>query len=293
LWVGVAIFAVVIVLILEGLISQSTTVFHHFGIQFLWSKTWSLQKNQFGAAPFIVGTLYTTAIALVIAIPVGIATASYLTEMSPKTISAPLATLIDLIAAVPSIVVGLWAFYVLAPVYLRDVEPFLKKVPVIEWFVHGYPEGTGLLLAGTVLAVMIVPTVVALTRTALAGVGTADREAALALGATSWQVVRRVVIPGARSGITAAITLALGRSVGETIAVAIVIGNGYYIPHSLLSSSATLGSVIVNQFGESNPGTLLRSSLLTLGLLLLIITLLVNIGGQIMIRRGINQGNPR
>jgi phosphate transport system permease protein len=197
---------------------------------------------------------------------------------------------IDLIAAVPSIVVGLWGLFVLQPVFLRDVEPFLKDVPVLSLLFKGNAEGASYILAGFVLSIMIVPTMVALSRTALAGVGNTDREAAFALGATPWQVVRKVVVPGANSGILAAGTLALGRAVGETIAVTFLIGNSLIFTHpfSLLNDGATLGSVIVLNFGESQPGTLLRSTLLSLAVVLLAMTLIVNIGGRLIVRKNRN-----
>jgi phosphate transport system permease protein len=286
LWAGVVIFALVLASIVQGIVSQSDQAWAHFGLGFLWHTQWNQSTNVYGAGVFIVGTLLTVALALVIAIPFGVATASFLTEMSPKRVAAPLGTLVDLIAAVPSIVVGLWGLRVLDPIFLRDIEPFTQKIPVVKYLFRGEIEGVSIFLAGVVLAIMIVPTMVALTRTALAGVGNADREAALALGATPWQIVRKVVVPGANSGILAAITLALGRAVGETIAVTLVIGNNLYFPSplSLLKPSATLGTVIINQFGESQQGTLLRSSLMALAVVLLAMTLVINIAGRMMVR---------
>ena len=286
LWAGVVIFAAVLAGIIEGIVSQSDQAWSHFGLGFLWSTQFNQSTNVYGAGVFIIGTLVTVALALVIAIPFGLATASFLTEMSSKRVAAPLGVLVDLIAAVPSIVVGLWGLRVLQPVFLRDVEPFMQKIPLVKYVFRGVAEGPSIFLAGVVLAIMIVPTMVALTRTALAGVGNADREAALALGATPWQIVRKVVVPGANSGILAAVTLALGRAVGETIAVTLVIGNSNVFPKpfSLLSPSATLGSVIINQFGESQQGTLLRSSLMGLAVVLLAMTLVINIAGRLMVR---------
>jgi phosphate transport system permease protein len=286
LWIAAAIFAIVLVLIVQGIVSQSTQAWSHFGIGFLWSDQWNPVKNLFGAATFIVGTLVVVGIALLIAVPIGIAAAAYLTELCPRRIATPLGVMIDLIAAVPSIVVGLWGLFVLLPIFVRDVEPFLQKVPVIKLAFSGTAFGSSLFLAGVVVAVMIVPTVVALTRVALGGVSTSDREAGFALGATPWQVIRRVVIPGANSGILAAVTLALGRAVGETIAVTMVIGNNFNFPHpfSLLTPGSTLGSAIVLNFGESTPGSILRSSLMALGVILLVMTLIINIGGRLLVR---------
>jgi len=287
LWGAAGLFVLILAAILEGIISQSTQAFGHFGLGFLWSTAWNEATNQYGAGQFIIGTLTVTAIAMIIAIPVGLASAAFLTEMCPRKIATPLGIGIDLIAAVPSIVVGLWGLYVMQPVFLRDVEPFLKTVPVVEYLFKNNAEGPSYILAGFVLSIMVVPTMVALSRTALAGVGNSDREAAIALGATPWQVIRKVVVPGVNSGILAAATLALGRAVGETIAITFLIGNSliFVHPYSLLNDGATLGSVIVLNFGESQPGTLIRSTLLALAVILLVMTLVVNIAGRMIVRR--------
>jgi phosphate transport system permease protein len=279
LWVAAALFVVALAGIIEGIISQSTMAWSHFGLGFLWSTTWDEATNTYGAGQFIIGTLVVTGIAMLISVPIGLATAAFLTEMCPRRVATPLGIAIDLIAAVPSIVVGLWGLAVL--------EPFMQKIPVIEYAFKGTAHGASYFLAGFVLSIMIVPTMVALSRTALAGVGDLDREAAFALGATPWQVIRKVVVPGANSGLLAAGTLALGRAVGETIAITLLIGNTLTLGHpfSLLNPGATLGSVIVLNFGESQPGTLLRSTLLGLAVVLLAMTLIVNIGGRLIVRR--------
>jgi len=289
LWLAAGIFVVILAAIIEGIVSQSTMAWSHFGLGFLWSTAWEESTNTYGAGQFIIGTLTVTGIAMLIAVPVGLATAAFLTEMCPRRIATPLGVAIDLIAAVPSIVVGLWGLAVMQPVFLRDVEPFMQKIPVIEFAFKGTAHGASYFLAGFVLSIMIVPTMVALSRTALAGVGNTDREAAFALGATPWQVVRKVVVPGANSGLLAAGTLALGRAVGETIAITLLIGNSLTLGHpfSLLNPGATLGSVIVLNFGESQPGTLLRSTLLALAVVLLAMTLIVNIGGRLIVRKNL------
>jgi phosphate transport system permease protein len=187
------------------------------------------------------------------------------------------ATAVDLLAATPSIVVGLWALLVLSPVFARDVEPFLRSVPILGRLFGGFAYGPSVVLASVVLAIMALPSVVTLSRTAIAGVPVPDREAAMAMGATRWQVIRTAVLPGARNGIAAALTLAVGRALGESIAVALVIGKRPAIPHSLLAPGATLGSAIVNQFAEATPG-LGTSSVIALGALLLVLTVLVKFG---------------
>ncbi len=177
----------------------------------------------------------------------------------------------------------MWGLFVLVPLFERDVEPFLQKIPVVKHLFSGGDLGSGILLASVVLAVMMLPTLTALTRTAFQGVSVADREAALALGGTKWQVVRRAVIPGASSGIQAAITLAMGRALGEAIAVALVIGGGVNYPHSLLATGTTLGSAVVNFFSEATG--IQRSAVIGLVVVLLAFSALANIGGQLLVRR--------
>ncbi|HEX6393767.1 MAG TPA: phosphate ABC transporter permease subunit PstC [Acidimicrobiales bacterium] len=282
-WSGAVFFLVVIVSLVVSLLMSSSQAFAHSGISFFWSGTWDPSRGTYGAGVFIVGTLVTTAVATILAVPIGVATAAYLSELSPRWIASPLSVAVDLIAAVPSIVVGLWGLLVLSPAFGHHVEPFLKSLPGGGWLFHGPALGADVLLAGVVLSVMILPTVVALSRTAMASVAREDREAGRALGGTRWQVVRKVVLPGARTGIEAAVTLAIGRALGETIAVAMVIGNRPAIPHSLLAPGSTLGSAIINFFAEANPG-LNRSSVVALVVVLLGITALVNAGGQILLR---------
>jgi phosphate transport system permease protein len=282
-WGGLLVFVAVVVSLVVSLVWQAAPAFRHSGFSFIFSGTWNPDTEQFGAGVFIIDTLITTGVGLLIAIPVGIATAAALSEFLPRRIGAPLGTCIDLLAAVPSIVVGLWGVLVLIPIFERDVEPFFQKIPLVRHFFHGGDLGSGILLASVVLAVMMLPTMVALTRTALQGVSVADREAAMALGGTQWQVVRRAVIPGARSGIQAAITLAMGRALGEAIAVSLVIGGGVMLPHSLLATGTTLGSAVVSFFSEATG--VQRSAVIGLVVVLLAFTTVTNIGGQLLLRR--------
>jgi phosphate transport system permease protein len=295
-WAAAAVFVTILVAFVATLLAESSQAFAHSGVRFLWGDTWDPTSGVFGAGPFIVDTMITTLVALGLAVPIGIASASFLSELAPQWLAAPLSVLIDLTAAVPSVVVGLWGLIVLTPVFRVDVEPFLQSIPGVKHFFEGTPEGASILLAGVVLAVMILPTIVALSRTALSGVAVADREAARALGATRWQVVRKTVIPGARSGIEAAVTLAMGRALGEAIAVSMVIGSAVSYPHSvgttLLSPGTTLGSAIVNFFGEASSG-LERSAVFALVVVLLGLSALVNAGGQLLLRRRSRAtGNP-
>jgi phosphate transport system permease protein len=282
-WAGAGIFAAVFVTLLVTLFDQASAALGHMGIAILWTG-WNPAKNQYGAGVFIVGTLLTTLVALVVAVPIGIGTAVLLSELAPRWIAAPFTLMVEFLAAVPSIVVGLWGLIVLTPLFATHVEPFLKKVPLLNVLFHGTAYGASVLLAGVVLAVMILPTIVALSRVAMSGVAVADREAGLALGATRWQVVSKAVVPGARRGIRASITLAMGRALGEAIAVALVIGNNTSLPHSLLSPGATLGSAIVNSFSEATPGSLEKSGVVALVVVLLAISVLVNAGGQLLLR---------
>jgi phosphate transport system permease protein len=294
-WGGALVFVAVVVSLVVTLVWQSAPAFRHSGFGFIFNGTWNPDTSHFGAGVFIIDTLITTGVGLLIAVPVGIATAAALSEFLPRRLAGPLSTCVDLLAAVPSIVVGLWALLVLVPIFERHVEPFLQDIPLVRHLFGGEDLGSGILLASVVLAVMILPTMVALTRTALRGVSIADREAALALGGTRWQVVRRAVIPGARSGIQAAVTLSMGRALGEAIAVALVIGGGVNLPHSLLATGTTLGSAVVSFFSEASG--IQRSAVIGLVVVLLAFTALANIGGQLLIRprraRGHEPAEPK
>ncbi len=252
--VGGAVFGVVVIAVVVSIATGSAQAFAHYGLSFVWSGTWSPANGQYATGILVVGTVVTTGAAMLLAAPIGLGAAIALSELVPRKVAAAASLFVELLAAVPSIVVGLWALLVLSPLFARHVEPFLRSIPGLGAAFSGPAYGPSILLAAIVLAVMTLPTLVALSRTALRGVPVEDREAAMALGATRWQVVRKVVIPTARPGIGAAVTLALGRAMGEAIAVALVIGNRPALPHSLIAPGATLGSAIVNQFAEAQPG---------------------------------------
>lgn len=283
-WLGGAAFVAVAVALVVSIAEGSAQAFGRYGPAYLWSGTWNPAAGEFGAGVLVVGTVVTAGVAMLLTVPVGLGVAVALSEMAPRPVAGPIAAAVEFLAAVPSIVVGLWASIVLTPLFARDVEPFLRSLPILGHVFGGPADGSSFLLASVVLAVMTLPTMVALSRNALAAVPAADREAALALGATRWQVVRTSVLPAARSGIAAAVTLAVGRALGESIAVALVIGNDVRFPHSLSAPGATLGSAIVNQFAEADPG-LQTSSVIALGAVLLILTLAVNVAGQAVRRR--------
>jgi phosphate transport system permease protein len=282
-WGGALVFVGVAVSLVVALIWPAAPALNHSGLGFIFDGTWNPDQEHFGAGVFIIDTLITTGVALLIAVPIGLGTAAALSELLPRRVSAPLSACVELLAAVPSIVVGLWGLLVLVPFFAQHVGGVMAGIPLLGHLFGGPRLGTGLFTAAVVLAVMILPTMVSLTRTAFQGVSVADREAALALGCTRWQVVRRAVIPGARSGIEAAITLAMGRALGEAIAVSLVIGGGVTVPHSLLANGTTLGSAVVNYFSDAVG--IQRSAVIGLVVVLLAFTALANIGGQYFLRR--------
>lgn len=291
-WLGAGVFGVVVVGLVVSIATGSAEAFARYGIGFVWSGTYSPPTGQYGAGILLAGTVLTTALAIALAAPVGLGAALAISEVVPKKVAAVASALVELLAAVPSIVVGLWALLVLSPVFAAHVEPFLRSLPLAGRLFAGPAYGPGILLASVVLAIMVLPTLVSLTRTALNSVPVADREAALALGATPWQVARKVVWPAARPGMAAAVTLAVGRALGEAIAVAMVVGNQTVWPGSLSSPGATLGSAIVNQFAEAQPG-LGASSVIALAGVLLVLTVVVNAGGQLLRRVGERSGSRK
>lgn len=257
---------------------------HAFGWHFLVGSSWNPVFNHFGAWPFIFGTLLTTAVALVIAAPLGLGVSIFLAELAPRWLSRPVAFLVDLLAAVPSVVYGVWGIFVLAPWLQRDIQPWLGRHLGFVFLFKGPPYGVGYLAAGLILAVMVIPFVVALSREAIDTVPRTQREAAYALASTRWEVIGRVVVPAARSGILGGVLLATGRALGETMAVTMVIGNNPQVSSSLFAPGYTLASVIANEFTEATT-KLYTSSLMEIGLILFAITLVVNLLSRIIMRR--------
>lgn len=253
-----------------------------FGVGFLSGSAWDGVHGQFGALPAIIGTLLTSALALLIAVPVALGVAIFLSEVAPPRLRRPLSYVMDLSAAVPSVVYGFWAFFVLRPWMRTGLEPALQGLPGGAALFSGIPTGVDILTATLVLAVMILPTIAAVSREALQAVPRSLRESALSLGATRWEATRLAVLGPARSGIIGAIILGLGRAVGETIAVAMIIGNIGILPYSLLAPGQTLAAQIANNFSDVGTG-LEQSALVELGLILLVITLSVNALARVMI----------
>lgn len=249
-----------------------------FGFSFITSTEWDQVAGRFGAAPAIFGTIVTSLLALIIATPLALGVALFISEIAPGWLRTPLAFLVDLLAAIPSVVYGLWGVFVLVPLLRQDVMPFLTKTLHLENFplFSGPQYGPSMLAAGLILAIMILPYISAVSREVLLVVPRSQREAALALGATRWETISGVVIPYAKSGIIGGIVLGLGRALGETMAVTMLIGNQYQISASLFAPSYTMASLIANEFSEASGGSLHLSALMAIGFVLFMITLIVN-----------------
>jgi len=256
-----------------------------FGVGFFVSRTWDPVRIQFGALPAIYGTLVTSAIALVIAFPIGLGAALFLAEDARlRFLRGPLSFAIELLAGIPSVVIGLWAFFILTPLMRDNVDPFLNHTLGFLPVFQGSPSGYGFLTAGVVLAIMVLPIMIALSRDVIRAVPRALREGSLALGATNAETIWSVILPYARVGITGAVLLSLGRALGETIAVTMVIGNRPQITSSLFASGYTLPSVIANEFTEA-VGDVYLGSLFYLGVVLVLITIAVNVLARLLVWR--------
>ena len=281
-----ALFIIVLLIALAvELFSGSAASISKFGISFLFGAKWNPDKEIFGALPFIYGTFLTSAIAVIIGLPISIGIAVYISERlnGHLTIGYGLGTLVDLLAAVPSVVYGLWGLLIFAPL-LRDYveKPLNKSFSFIPLF-GGTPYATSFFTAGVVLAIMIIPTMAAVSRDVLHSVPNSQREAMYALGATDWEVTQKSVLPYARSGLFGAFILGLGRAVGETMAVTMVIGNAPTISPHLFTAGYSLSSLIANEFGEATG--LFRSSIIEIALILFFIALIVNFLARLLLWR--------
>ncbi len=271
-------WAVVGILVLIGIVLSvsGSQAFATFGPGFITGTTWDPVKDVYGALPYIVGTLAAATIAIVLAMPLGVLTAVYLAELAPRRVAIPLTFMIELLAAIPSVVFGLWGVFVLSPLLRSTVEAwFVENLGWIPIFA-GPSFGVGLFAAGVILAIMILPTIVSISREVISSIPGSHREAMFALGATRWEVVTKAVLPAARSGIVGAVILGFGRALGETMAVTMVIGNAQSIPTSIFGQSQTIASKIATTFSEASVG-IQTSSLIALGLILLVITLALNV----------------
>jgi phosphate transport system permease protein len=265
---------------------QAWPAFQQQGISFITSNNWDPNTDQFGALAFIWGTLMSSGIALVMAVPVSVGIALFTTELAHRRLRGPIGFVIDLLAAVPSVVYGLWGVLVLAP-NLEPVYGWISStfggIPVLSWFLAPPANGKSFMTAGMILAFMITPIITSLSREVIATVPRAQREAALALGATRWEMIRGAILPWSRGGITGAVMLGLGRAMGETIAAALVIGSSAQITTRIFANGDSMAAYIANQFGEANG--VFRSALIGLGLVLFGVTIIVNILAQQIITR--------
>src|SRR6202161_170286 len=253
-----------------------------FGWNFFWTKVWDPNFDNFGAAPFIYGTIITSTVALVLAVPLGLASAIFLSELAPRNISDIISFLIDLLAAVPSVIYGLLGIFIVVPLMRTTLGPALKKVLGFTPLFAGPNYGVGFLTAGIVLAIMVVPFIISVSREVLLSVPREQREAALAMGATRWEATWQVVVPWARTGIMGSVFLALARALGETMAVTMVIGNTPTISASLFSPGSTIAAAIANEFAEAS-GDVYKGSLIFLGLVLFLLTIVINGLARILI----------
>ena len=280
---GLAVLAVASVIIIE-LWRLSSGVLARTGLfSFVLESEWDVVRDLYGALPFIYGTLITSCVALLLALPVSVGLALFLTEMAPPGVRAVISFPIALLAGIPSVVYGLWGLFVLVPLLRGQVEPWLASTLGFLPFFRGPPIGLGYLAAGVILAIMILPTITSIAIEVLRTVPLSLREAALALGATRWEAIRIAVLPYARAGIMGATILGLGRALGETMAVTMLIGNSPTISASLFSPGYSLPAVIANEFAEAS-GSLHTGALAALGLILFAVTLLLNIAARLLVR---------
>jgi phosphate transport system permease protein len=281
--------AVVAVAVIAGIayevIAQASPAISKFGIGFVTTNDWNPVTERFGAAPFLYGTVVTSGIALLLAAPLSIAISIYLTELAPRRLRRPVATLVDMLAAIPTVILGLWGILVLGP-FMRDtVEPALQSVFGFLPIFSGDPSAFGYLTAALILTIMITPIITSVTREVFETVPRELKEGSYALGATRWEMVRQVVLPYSRAGIVGASILGLGRAIGEAIAVAQVIGGAYAIHVSLFHTGGTLAAQIAAQF-QGATSQLQKASLAYLGLILLIFAVIVNVIARVIVQRG-------
>lgn len=277
-------------LIVYELVKGSRMSWHAFGLKFFYQSDWDPVNDQYGALPFAYGTLASSILALIIAVPLAIGVGVFITEMCPRWLRGPLAFTTELLAAIPSIIYGIWASFILVPLLRTYAEPFLAKYFGWTGLFEGPPLGIGMLAAGIILSIMVIPIISSITREVMTSVPQQQREAVLALGATRWEMIRTGVLRNARAGILGGIILGLGRALGETMAVFMVIGNVPEISKSLFAPGYTMASALAAQFSEAS-GDMYLSALVELGLALFIITIIVNIFAQLLVWT-VTRGTP-
>jgi phosphate transport system permease protein len=282
--------AVLVILggVILSLVLGSLPAIREFGFSFLTSQSWNPVTDKFGALPAIYGTLITSLLAMIIAIPVGIGIAIFLNELCPPSLRRPIGIAIELLAGIPSIIYGIWGLFILAPFVQQFVEPALiaifGPIPVLSTLFAGPPYGIGIFTASFILAIMVLPFITAISRDVFETVPPVLKEAAFGIGCTTWEVVRKVVIPYARLGVIGGIMLGLGRALGETMAVTFVIGNAHKISGSLLAPGTTISATIASEFTEA-VGDVYTSALIELGLILFVITSIVLAVSRLMLMR--------
>jgi phosphate transport system permease protein len=283
LFVLVLLGAIIISLFIDAL-----PAFRTFGLPFLTDTNWDPVQSEFGAGVPVFGTIVTSILALLIAVPLAFGIAFYLTEIAPNWLRRPVGTAIELLAAVPSIIYGMWGFFVIVPIMSTQIQPLLTdtvgELPLIGFLFQGAPFGTGLLTAALVLAVMIIPFIAATMRDVFLTVPPVFKESAYGVGCTTWEVMRSIVVPYTRASVVGGIMLGLGRALGETMAVTFVIGNTNRITSSLFGPGNTIASIIALEFPESQAGTLKLSSLLALGFILFVISFIVLAISRLLLR---------
>src|SRR5579871_491515 len=286
---GLAVLGVLVLIVCE-LIWRSSLSWHAFGFRFFAASDWDPVNEKFGALPFIYGTLVSSLVALVIAVPLAVGVAVFTTEMCPKALRGPLSFFVELLAAIPSIIYGLWGLFILVPLLSEHVQPFLAQTLGWTGLFSGPSYGLSMFAAGIILAIMIVPIISSITREVLMVVPQHQREGVLALGATRWEMIRVGVLRNARAGIVGGIILGLGRALGETMAVFMVIGNRPEISKSLFAPGYTMASVLANEFSEATGDTYL-SALVEIGLALFLVTIIVNALAQLLVWT-VTRGQP-
>jgi phosphate transport system permease protein len=293
IFAGVSRAAAILVLLILGGVAISLVVgaweaLSTFGISFLTTESWNPVTEKFGALAPIYGTLVTSAIAILIAVPIGIGIAVFLTELCPRPLRRPIGIAVELLAGIPSIIYGIWGLFVFAPFVQRTIQPFVidlfHGIPVLSSLFAGPPYGIGMLTSAMILAIMVLPFVTSITKDVFDTVPAVLKESAYGIGCTTWEVIRRIVIPYTRVGIMGGVMLGLGRALGETMAVTFVIGNAHRISPSLFAPGTTISATIANEFTEAD-GDLYTSSLIALGLILFFITLIILAAARYMLMR--------
>lgn len=282
-------FIVLIMLasILIALVYGSWDSIEKFGLSFLWTNEWNPTQDIYGAIVPIVGTLISALFALILAVPISFGIATFLTELAPEWLKKPIGVAIEMLAAIPSIIYGMWGLFVFVPLFQEHIQPHLIEtlgdLPYVGFLFSGAPFGVGLFTAGLVLAIMIIPFIASIMREVFAVVPPMLKESAYGLGSTTWEVVWHIVLPYTKTGVIGGIMLGLGRALGETMAITFVIGNSFNLPHSVFSPATSIASAIANEFNEASG--LQKSSLMELGLILFLITTIVLAASRLLIAR--------